>query len=305
METQTAQIRSRESDQRHYCSSSLGYNRNSVAVNKMSDDLRDKIIADLQESGFGAELEALRIMHFAPFRTTAGHPYYDKVLSCQRQIDLLAELEEMQINNNHIYRAVLSVFAEVKKSDKPWVVLKARTYENPQTIYMDDALISEENASGHNFDLRQKIADHALTFRGTWFGHGVHEAFKKPNELGRWFKAASSVCRAACEATPPNPQANLSGLWLRHPAVILAGRLFAAETDAQLQIELQEIFRATVFYQERSGWLNRRFIVDLVTMSALPTYVSELRERLKVAHTEFMKRVFVPKTKARILPEGI
>jgi hypothetical protein len=255
------------------------------------DDLPQRLIADLQKSGFAAELAALRVFHHAPFRTVAGQVYFDKFLNSQRQIDLVATVDQASTIAGHIYQAVLSVFAEVKKSEKPWVVLKTSTYENPQNTYLDDSLIDDYNPlTRHNFALRQELAQHAIASRERWFGHGVHEAFKKPDELGRWFKAASSVCRAAWSASPPEPQDNLSTVWIKHPLVILDGRLFSAASDANFEMELTEINRTTVLYQETNASFDRRFLVDLVVLKSLPSYVEELNGRLRIAHAELIRR---------------
>jgi hypothetical protein len=255
------------------------------------NDIYKRLSADLQKSGFGAELAALRVFHHAPFRTVAEQVYFDKILNSQRQIDLVATVDKASTIAEHIYQAVLSVFAEVKKSEKPWVVLKTSTYENPQNIYLGDSLIDDYSLlARHDFALRQELAEHAIVTRERWFGHGVHEAFKKPDDLGRWFKAGSSVCRAAWSASPPEPQDNLSTVWIRHPLVILEGRLFSAASDANFEMELTEIQRATVLYQETNASFDRRFLVDLVVLESLPSYVEELKERLRIAHAEIIRR---------------
>jgi hypothetical protein len=258
----------------------------------------DKLLADLktdlEKSGFGAELAALRLFHSAPFRATASKTYFDKVSNSQRQIDISAGHELHVINNNWIYQAELLVLAEVKKSEKPWVVFKTSTYENPYNVYLAESLIEEHNApSRRQHETRAKLADYAVKVRGNWFGHGVHEAFKKPDDFSRWFKAASSVSRAAW-ANPfsrPPQQENMATVAIVHPAVILHGRLFAAASGPSFEMQLEEINRATVWHRETNSLFDRRFLIDLVVLDSLPAYITELKERLKIAHTELMKRV--------------
>src|SRR5438270_1335794 len=185
---------------------------------KKASDLRAKVVADLRKSGFGAELAALQIFHDEHFRTTARDVYFDKILNSQREIDIAANLEKAcQNQQNFICQAVVSVFAEVKKSERPWVVLRARTYENPYNVHLSDALIDEYNTPTLQHTLRESLAKiSANPPGGAWFGHGVHEAFKSPGDLSTWHKAASSVCRAAWNATRPTHQDNLGSVWLRH-----------------------------------------------------------------------------------------
>src|SRR4029453_1035614 len=148
------------------------------------DKLPAKLAKDLEKSGFGSELAALQIFHRAAFRTVAGKVYFDKVLNCQREVDLSAEKELISsVSEGWMCEAVVSVVGEVKKSEKPWVVLKSGTYENPYNIYLSDTLIWTQNIR-RTHTSQEELAKDFLASREHWFGHGVHEGFKKPDVLG-------------------------------------------------------------------------------------------------------------------------
>jgi hypothetical protein len=148
------------------------------------DKLPAKLAKDLEKSGFGSELAALQIFHRAAFRTVAGKVYFDKVLNCQREVDLSAEKELISsVSEGWMCEAVVSVVGEVKKSEKPWVVLKSGTYENPYNIYLSDTLIWTQNIRAEH-TIQEELAKDFLASREHWFGHGVHEGFKKPDVLG-------------------------------------------------------------------------------------------------------------------------
>lgn len=261
---------------------------------KKASDLRAKVIADLRKSGFGAELAALQIFHNEHFRTTARQVYFDKILNNQREIDIAADMEKLRHNDQKfICQAVVSVFAEVKKSDRPWVVLRAKTYENPYNVHLADALIDEFNTPTlRQYTLRESLAKiSANPPGGAWFGHGVQEAFKSPGDLSTWHKAASSVCRAAWNAARPTHQDNLGSVWLRHPVVVLEGKLFSAWSDESFEMQLAEGSRVTILFRETNAVFDRRFLVDLVVMGSLRSYASEIKQRLEIAHGQLWKRL--------------
>jgi len=258
-----------------------------------SDKLPTKLAEDLKKSGFGSELAALQTFHRAAFRTVAGNAYFDNILKCQREVDLSAEKELISsVSGGWACEAVVSVVGEVKKSEKPWVVLKSGTHENPYNIYLRDTLIWSQNIRAEH-TIQEELAKDFLASREHWFGHGVHEGFKKPDVLGRWFKAASSVCRAAWSAmaAPRQPQEKLATVIVMQPLVVLDGRLFCATSGEDFQLELSEITRATLLYQETNLSFNRRFLVDLVVLKSLPSYVDELDSRLQVVHGHLMRKV--------------
>src|ERR1700694_4644382 len=159
-----------------------------------------RLVADLEKSGFGSELSALQVFHRAKFETVAGKVYFDKLLNCQREVDLSA-VKDIVSGSDVILQAIISIVGEVKKSEDPWVVLKSTaTYENPYNVYLSDTLIEISNARAPTHSIGEKLARSFLASRDPWFGYGIYEAFKKPNALRRWFKAASSVCRASWNA---------------------------------------------------------------------------------------------------------
>jgi len=259
------------------------------------NDLPRELAKDLEKSGFGSELAALQIFHRAAFRTVAGKVYFDKVLNSQREVDLSAEKELISsVSEDWMCEAVVSVVGEVKKSERPWVVFKSGTYENPYNIYLSDTLIWTQNIRAEH-TVQEELAKDFLASREHWFGHGVHEAFKKPDDLGRWFKAASSVCRAAwgamADSPPRQAQEKLATVIVTQLLVVLDGRLFCATSSEDFQLELSEISRATLLYQETNRSFNRRFWVDLVVLNSLPNYVDELDSRLQVVHGELTRQV--------------
>ena len=92
-------------------------------------------------------------------------------------------------------------------------------------------------------------------------------------------------------AAPRQPQEKLATVIVMQPLVVLDGRLFCATSGEDFQLELSEITRATLLYQETNLSFNRRFLVDLVVLKSLPSYVDELDSRLQVVHGHLMRKV--------------
>jgi hypothetical protein len=260
-------------------------------------NLPEKITADLEQSGFGSELAALRIFHRAPFRTTAGLVYFDNVVNTKREIDVSAEYEVTTTTANHwLCQAAIVVRAEVKKTKQPWVVLQSGTYENPYNVYLDESLMRLINVNVRSeYTLNEVLARYHQQAGDSWFGHGVHEAFKKPDELGRWFTSASKVSRACWSlyGELKHSQANLASLFLLQPLVIIDGLLFKAAANDDFSVSLQQIDKATVLYYERTSDFSRRFLVDIVTLKHLDIYVNRLKGTIQIMHDELARKLEV------------
>ena len=90
------------------------------------------------------------------------------------------------------------MYAEVKKSEKPWVVFK-----NYPKKYFDSCawnnIIDYINLPCKPIHLSNSLAEHSLIKLNGWEGTGIHEAFKNPDQPSRWYGAFLSAIKAATD----------------------------------------------------------------------------------------------------------
>ncbi len=90
----------------------------------MDDQLKKKIAEDIQKAGFAAELAALGQLMARGWFAYAGYRYQDRDEDKERDVDINAffEIEQTAAPNPPLFQVRL--LADVKKSEKPWVVLR-------------------------------------------------------------------------------------------------------------------------------------------------------------------------------------
>lgn len=92
----------------------------------MNDELLNKIKKDLQKSGLASELKVRNIFQESGWSVSGGAAYLDKGEGKSREIDIVAHHGDIVKKGTKtiIYNG-FRVYAEVKKSEKPWVVFKS------------------------------------------------------------------------------------------------------------------------------------------------------------------------------------
>jgi hypothetical protein len=166
----------------------------------------------------------------------------------------------------------------VKKSEKPWAVLRSSPWAIPELPFLMHALI-RSTAPDLQTAIHSAFAKGCVISANKWFGHGVHAVFKKPDEHGRWFKAAAKTCRASISETQRPLRELMGDPWMVEyvqPLVVLDGKLLAVALDAKGEMLLEDIPFASVQFEERDRETRKAFVIDLVTLDALPAYVDRI-----------------------------
>lgn len=243
----------------------------------MNDEFRAKVTDDLLKSGFASELKALKTFNERrDWSAVTGAAFFDPVLNMSRELDFTAHKHRFRRRaEEFLFNVTVSLVAEVKKSEKPWAVLRGSPWATPELPFLMNAMI-RSTARVSESEIHSAFAKGCVISANGWFGHGVHEVFKKPDEHGRWFGSAAKTCRASFEATQ-RPLLQLQGdTWVveyTQPLVILDGKLLAVALDEKNEMLVEEISFASVQFEEHSREAKKSFIVDLVTLEALPSYV--------------------------------
>lgn len=258
----------------------------------MDKSLKDKIIEDLKKTGFGSEMKALKIFHSLEWKAEAGRHYFDKDENISREFDISAySCANLYSKNILCASNFFHICAQVKKSDKPWVV-----FRNPlpryKTLCAWNNIISSNYLPMKHPDLANVLSKNSLLIKKGWRAVGIHEAFKKPNAHSQWFDAFVTVCKA-CEDSygknsynegrqkSDNILENPTKFIFFQPIVILDGKLIAADLDKSNNIAFEEIDSAPFEFEFKTKNYNKRisYRIDLVTIENLESYLELVMER--------------------------
>jgi hypothetical protein len=261
----------------------------------MDKDLATKIAADIAKSGFGSEMRVLKALRNAGWRATGFANYEDLDTGNTRESDIVAHIvlaESAQDDDfNVLYQSFFSLSIEVKKTEKPWVVFKEvpnapiDLFEGWGGLVFCDGLDKKGRAR-----MGRSLSDTNLAKKLGWFGNGVHEAFKNPDQPSRWYSCFISVCKAAEDNLRRNSwviedKQNSNQwpyMWYVKPLVIIDGGLYTAQLDDKNELTISSESMCSVKFKfTSSNYKRREYMIDIVQIDHLNTYLEFCRERHK------------------------
>ena len=139
----------------------------------MDEKFRNKIIKDLQKSGFGSEMRAIREFLSRKWYCTGNFSYFDKDAQISREGDLHASrrrLKDLGSRNYVIFW--FHIAGEVKKSDNPWIVFKQPIREVRVTDAYNN-LIFFKHLPFSYVNLVEPLTEHSLPATIEWEGYGL------------------------------------------------------------------------------------------------------------------------------------
>ena len=159
----------------------------------MDDQLKNKIIEDINKTGYLLELFIARKIYARGWRTFVNRSYIDPETKKIRETDVFAFTSYEQ--DNIIFSIHLVI--ETKKHNKPWVVFvnhydaeiikDLRTFETHLFI---------DNFSFDIIDI-STFSDNLPRMQVDFIGRNFYEAFKTPNEPSKIYESILSVGKAA------------------------------------------------------------------------------------------------------------
>jgi hypothetical protein len=257
----------------------------------MNEELRKKVIADLDKTGFGSEMRAIKVFSQNRWMTSGASSYYDLDSNVTREIDIKAHISKREtLDNGKKVDCFYQIVAEVKKTTYPWIVFKSHINWDFELVDAWQNLIFHVNLPGEPAAFVKSISDPSLPATLGWKGSVIHEGFKEPTAPSRWYPAFLAACKAA-EATleanswPVNAKDNESKssihLFFVKPLVIFDGILISAELTDTGEVLINEIDTAPFHFSYQSSHYNRsHYSVDLVKLSALNDYLQLSNSRL-------------------------
>jgi hypothetical protein len=262
----------------------------------MSPEFKNKIIEDLEKTGFPSEFSVRRTIYSRSGRwdSTGTMGYFDLDERKLRQIDVYAFMPcGDRVSRTKHTHTVWALVIEVKKSErgKPWVIFKERRDIIRDVLLWRNDLVAYGNLPAEwekNFSWR--VYEHSFCQGTHWIGTGIHESFKQPSEFSRPYGAMISVAKAAehhfteskaaLEGLPPcvdDIAENPTRLFFTRPVVVLDGELFSAELDSSGKLAVEEIDMAPMHVGYRSaGYDREKYRVDVVRLSALDAYLASV-----------------------------
>jgi len=257
---------------------------------KSESEVKKELINDLKKTGFVSEMLAMKTFVARKWRTSGSRGYFDLDENKTCEIDLYAYhtlLEYKSGTKDVSAHSFFSIVAEVKKTQRPWIIFR----ENPQNnwrlqegwsglIYLDG--VSQSKST-------KPLTDVLLTsgwgYNLGWFGYGIHEAFKFPEQGSQWYKALVKSCKAGEDVLKANSGGTHSYpyLFFVKPAIILDGELMSAHLDENANIEIETIKAAMVDFDFSTQNYNKnnktRYAVDVISLKYLDQYLEFSEER--------------------------
>jgi hypothetical protein len=267
----------------------------------MDDAFFNKLKEDLKKSGLGSELKAGQIFQNHNWSISSGGAYYDKDEGKSREIDIVAHRGKSTSYNDKtiIYNSFI-IHAEVKKTEKPWIVFKTYPKEMLKSCAWNN-IISAINLPVEPFKLVKYLQEHSLKKENQWIGSGIHEAFKNPDQPSRWYGAFLSAIKSGVdyydthhpdkeEQTTANIIENPTEITFIQPLIILDGKLITAELSQDNDIKLEEVHSAAFEFEYKTkNYNDSKYRIDVVTMEGLDSYISLIEKRQESFHNGIIK----------------
>jgi hypothetical protein len=254
-----------------------------------------KIKSDLEKSGFGSEMRALQRFTQKGWSCTGGNSFFDNDENISREFDIQAyRCSIHEVRQASYVRVSSFIVAEVKKSDRPWVVFKqAHQHDWRLQGGWTDVLFRAFDFPDQLSLLVGRFSRYSLSRLLGWSGHSIHESFKDPNQPSRWYSAFVTAVKAAehvleTNADPEDSRPRISkdvnrnppDLYLVQPIVVLDGLLFKAELNASGQPEVEEIDCAEVEFVFRSQEYRRSsYKIPVITLAGLDSQIDRIAQR--------------------------
>jgi hypothetical protein len=258
-------------------------------------DLATKLAADLEKSGFGAEMRVLQTFHARGWRCNGGNSFFDLDEKVSREFDVHAWLVSTHPARAGRLRVFSHLAVEVKKSERPWVIFQHASLPKWQLGGgWTDVLSRVFDFPKEPTYLLDAFVGHSLTRKLGWKGYGIHEAFKNPDQPSRWYSACITAVKAAehileTSADPegsrgrpsPDPNQQPPELNTVQPILVLDGPLFRASlTEAGIP-QVEPISAAEIdFVFKTPEYRNSCYRIAVITLAGL----GEQLERLEARH---------------------
>jgi len=250
-------------------------------------------------------MSALRVFRDKNWTNPSSASYFDLDENKTRDIDIKSHQSfHSMISEDKGVTILYQVVAEVKKSDNPWIVFRQEKQDDDSLVDAWQNLIFTTDNPCESFELTLILTANSLYTKLGWKAYSLHEAFKKPSESSRWYRAFVSACKAAEDSYRRNYSAReqaprtittLAYMMIVKPIVVLDGPLLAASLSKDEDIDIEEIKFAPFDFHYASSMYDREFYrVDVVKLDSLSEYLLLIEQLLEELGDWIEKRMKYP-----------
>ena len=249
----------------------------------MNEKFHTQLIQDLRKSGFYSEMKAIRACTTAKWECRGSFTYFDKDERGTRECDFEAvKLWSSPDVHGSPIRLIGHLLGQVKKSEKPWIVFIDRN-RGRALLHEHVELTFPALKMPQGRQVADVLQQRSLIARKNWTATGIHEAFKRPSDVSKWYAAFVSVCKAMESAYDAAVSDRTVGAHFHifKPVVVVDGILVTAELSADGELLLTETDSAPFAFEYRSDAYDRpNYNVNVVTLEAFPRYLDSVAEQL-------------------------
>jgi hypothetical protein len=260
-------------------------------------DLKEKILEDIEKTGFVSELKAVSMLIKNGWSAEHGTTYEDKDENRNREIDIVAS--KVKYVNELGFRLTFYLVIEVKKSTRPWIVFTTtpsfatlgwrvmnRSYNIYKWVESD-----KFEAGGHQMpildvDCVRENSIREYTFR---VGKAFHELEKSPTDKSKVYEALICSGKAAHYLRHRFEREQLKDfdvnkevdIQIYLPIVVLDGLLFEVFTNHSGDIDVQEkdFIPVEMSYSSpkyREGNWDTEFFPDIIRFDHLSKHLENI-----------------------------
>jgi hypothetical protein len=267
----------------------------------MSDELIDRILVEINKTGFPLELKVSHLLKSRGYYVNQSVYYMDQDENKARELDIKAinnktyllnpeDIKPNSISNSIYIRNWLVI--ECKKSEnKPWVFLSS-----DRDTYDDNDLIElllrnyKENIPFSYAEIAKIKSVHPFT-KFSKVARSFFEAFKGSESSEAIFKALTTVVKSSLYFSRNDDKEDI---WILYPIVVFDGRMFDATINEIGEVSVLETEAVIFTYHYTTHDDKRTITIPIIREDALSNFPKKLEESLDVA-AEIYKEKYLGK----------
>ncbi len=269
-------------------------------------DLKKKILEDIKQTGFIAELQVGSVLTKNDWSINHGETYEDKDSQKSREIDIIAT--KVKHDSQTKLHLEFSLVIDVKRMKKrPWVIFSVDK-EMPKTQGWRILSCGYNDMSKKGGKYRSGIFYEGVdknNFKSNLDRYGIafHESFKPPSETSKAFESLISVCKAAWYSKEKNKYENgpeefdleeETEVYIFIPVVVLDGNLFEVtlDLDGEIKLNEQDFIQIQLNYSSPNyGKTDIDFFPDIIKYEYLEEYLNQTEKWINGMFEEFKKTI--------------
>ncbi|MDF9449914.1 hypothetical protein [Bacillus toyonensis] len=254
----------------------------------MKQDLKEKLLKDIQKTGYPLELKITNIFNKYGWRTRSNSYYIDKDENKGREIDLIASnWEKLQDDENYLEMSFYFV-TEIKTAwTKPWVLFSVT--ENNDWYIRHSVNLEFNKGVQHSPKIERYFSKNVLNVQSR-LGKSFYEGFSGNGSRDDIYKALSGSVKAlehykeSSFASKDQSTDKIIDYYI--PLIIIDGPLFEAYLDDKGEIQLEEVeyMQAAFNYLSPNYNIGSKYgssIVHIIRFGYLEEFLEKYGEDMK------------------------